>query len=121
MKTKTKATLLWIFGMTVCTLPAVLATLEHFPIWIAEGGETVISGLSVIFLLLCALPFKRQIAAYLQSPSAWVVWLCIFVISSLIGKIICDIAAISFVAFISNFVGAFIFKWRDKYVKKEDK
>ena len=120
MKVKTKAALLWFFGMAVCTVPAVLATLEHFPIWVAEGGETIVSGLSVIMLVLCALPFKRQIAAYLQSPSAWVVWLCIFIFSSLLGKIICDIASISFVAFVSNFLGAFIFKWRSKYVKKQE-
>ena len=121
MKARTKATLLWFFGMATCIVPAVLATLEHFPIWVAEGGETIISGLSVILLVVCALPFKKQIASYLQSPSAWVVWLCIFVFSSLLGKIICDIASISFVAFVSNFLGALIFKWREKYTKAEQK
>ncbi len=114
MRARTKAIILNILGMLLCVVPAVLATLEHFPIWISEG-ETVVSGLTAVLLIICALPFKRQITEYLRSPSAWVIWLCIFIFSALLGKIVDDIAAIALVAFPTNLLGAAVFKLRDKY------
>lgn len=119
MSPRTKATICNILGMLFCVVPATVATLEHFPIWISRGGEVFLSGFSLVLLLLCALPFKRQITEYLRSPSAWFVWLCIFAFSVMFSRIINDIAAISLVAFVTNFIGAFLFKLRDEYKKKE--
>ena len=120
MKAKTKALLCNVLGMALCVVPPVIATLEHFPIWIARGGETIISGLTVTILILCAIPFKRQICEYLRSPSAWFLWLCIFIFSSLFSRIITDVAAISLIAFPANFAGALLFRLRDKYKSIEN-
>lgn len=115
MQTRTKALLCNISAMILCIVPPVIATLEHFPIWLASGGEVMFSGLGIVLLVLCALPFKRQTTQYLRSPAAWVMWLCIFVFATLFSNIIKDIAAISLVAFVSNLAGAILFKMRDKY------
>ena len=107
-------------GMIFCILPPTLATLEHFPIWAAEGGETMVSALTVILLLICAIPLKRHIANFFKSPSAWVIWLLIYVIFSLLGKISDDISAIALVSFPFNFLGALFFKLSEKYKARRD-
>ena len=115
MQTKTKAIIYNVLGLAFCVVPPAIATLEHFPIWAAKGGEAILSGLTVILLVLCALPFKRQISEYLKSPSAWMMWLCILVFSLLFSRIADDVSRIALVAFPSNLLGAFLFKKRDKY------
>ena len=115
MQARTKAVIYNALGLLFCIVPPTVATLEHFPIWAAKGGEAMISGLTVILLVLCVLPFKRQISEYLKSPSAWMMWLCIFVFASLFSRIADDIAAISLIAFPSNLVGALFFKRRYKF------
>ena len=114
MTTRVKAIIYNILGMAFCVIPATVATLEHFPVWAAEGGEAMVSGITLILLVLCALPFKRQISEYLKSPSAWMLWLCIFIFASLFSRIADDVAAISLVAFPTNIIGAMLFKRRDK-------
>ena len=104
--------------MLFCIIPPVFATLEHFPIWASEGGEVMVSALTVILLLICAIPLKRHIAKFFKSPSAWVIWLLIYVIFSLLGKISDDIVAIALVAFPFNFLGALFFMLSKRYKTK---
>ena len=110
----------YILGLMFCVIPPVLATLEHFPIWVARGGEAIVSGLTVILLFISILPLKRYIFAYLKSPSAWVLWLCVYLASSLLSSIIDDVASIALIAFPSNLIGYFFFRISKKY-KKSDK
>lgn len=120
MRTNKKSFILHTMGMIFCILPPTLATLEYFPIWVSEGGETMVSALTVILLLLCAIPLKRHIAKFFKSPSAWVIWLLIYVLFSLLGKISDDISAIALVAFPFNFLGALLFKLSERYKSERD-
>jgi hypothetical protein len=104
-------------GLLFCILPPALATLEYFPIWSAKGGEAMVSGLTLILLFICALPLKRYISAYLKSPSAWVIWLSVYILLSLLSAVIDDVISISLVAFPSNLIGSLFFR----IAKKEKK
>ena len=121
MKSRTKAVIFNLLGLIFCVVPPVVATLEHFPIWISEGGEVFFSGITVILLFICAIPFKRQISRIFHSPSAWFLWLCIFVLSTLLSRIADDISAIALVAFISNTIGAVFFKLGKKQEERNRK
>jgi energy-converting hydrogenase Eha subunit A len=105
--------------MLSCVLPPAVCTLQYFPIWAAQGGEVIVSGISVVMLLLCCVPFHKQIRAYFKSPAAWTMWLAVFVICALFENIIHSVVTIAFVGFVGNAIGALLFKWRDRY--KEEK
>lgn len=114
MKTMTasgkKRIICHILGLLFCIVPPTVATLQYFPIWSARGGEAMVSGLTLVLLFICALPLKRHISAYMKSPSAWVLWLCIYLVLSLLSTVIEDVISISLVAFPSNFIGSLFFK-----------
>jgi len=118
MKANKKSLIFHLLGMLFCILPPVFATLEHFPIWASKGGEVMVSALTVILLLICAIPLKRHIAKFFKSPSAWVIWLFIYIAFSLLGKISDDITAIALVAFPFNLLGAVLFKLSERYKEK---
>ncbi len=105
-----KKVIFYTLGLLFCIIPPAIATLEYFPIWSARGGEAMFSGITLVLLFICALPLKRHISAYLKSPSAWVLWLAIYLILSLLSTIIEDVISISLVAFPSNFIGSLFFK-----------
>ena len=77
----------------------------------------MVSGVTLILLFICALPLKRYISAFLKSPSAWVLWLSVYVILSLLSTVIDDVISISLVAFPSNLIGSLFFK----IAKKDNK
>ncbi len=99
-----------VLGLFLSTVPAAVAVLEHFPIWIGAGIRPALSAMSVIMLALAAVPLKRVIARYLESPSAWMLWLVIWAITSLLAGIIESIASIALVAFVGNALGAVCFR-----------
>lgn len=116
---RTKYAILNIVGTLLCVLPPIIATLQCFPVWVRQGSDVAISGFSVILILLCCIPFHRQIRTYLKSPAMWLIWLLIFAAFAAVENIIHSVVTISFVGFLGNVVGAILFKWRDRY--KEEK
>ena len=119
MQSRAKAVIFNVLGLLLCVVPPVIATLEHFPVWISKGGEVFFSGITVILLLVCAIPFKRQLTEFFRSPSAWFLWLCIFIISTLLIRIADDISAIALVSFVSNAIGAVFFKLGKKHKERQ--
>lgn len=102
-------------GVVISILPPVLAVFSFFPIWCAEGGEYVVSGFTALVLLLCALPLFRLIKKLLASPSVWVMWLIAFIVFFALSKIADEMVVISFVGFVSNVLGAILFRLAKKY------
>lgn len=109
-----------ILGMIFCIVPVTLATLEHFPVWVGGGTETTVSAFSLILLCLCAIPLRKYITEYFKSPSAWVMWLTIFVLLTLFRNITDSLIEISFIAFPTNFIGAVMFRIAKKAKKKSE-
>lgn len=97
-------------GLIFSVLPPALATLAYFPVWIERGGAAVLSGFTLILLILAAVPLISFIKKIFASPAAYLMWLIIFVIFFMLSKIANEMTVISFVGFLGNAVGALMFK-----------
>ena len=106
-------------GLILSTLPPLFATLSYFPIWRTRGAGALISGLSLLLILLCAVPSVRAIKTALRSPSAPIVWFVVFVIFFALSKIADEVTVIAFVGFISNLIGAIFFSLARKRAGEE--
>ena len=96
-------------GLLLCILPPVLATLEHFPLWLSDG-RTAVSAVAVLLLLLAAVPLVRLVRTHLRSPSAWMLWLVLWVILALFRPILAAVETIALVSFPTSLLGALCFR-----------
>lgn len=104
-------------GGILCALAILLdvgaplaTTCMYFPVWVTRSAEATISGIVVVLGLLSVIPLYRVIKERLRSPSAWLLWLLIFLIFSALAEIVAEVRVISFVGFVSNAVGAVLYK-----------
>ena len=116
-----KIILIKSIALIICIAPALIATLSYFPIWVNKGGACVISGLALCLITISLIPFYKQIGGMLKSPSAYVIWLILFVIFFLLSRIADEMTVISFVGFVSNLIGAALFKIVAKMEGKDKK
>ncbi len=105
-----KRLLLTLLAIAVSVLPPAIATLLYFPVWAAEGGELVISGMTALVLVVAAMPIYNIIKKRLRSPAIWSVWLTAFIAFMLLSRIADEMTVISFAGFLSNLAGSVIFK-----------
>ncbi len=115
MNRKTKSIILFIFGLAVSIIPASAATLSYFPLWKERGNGALLSGFTLLLLLISSVPLWKFLKRILKSPSAWMLWLLIFIIFYFLSKISNEVTIISFVGFISNICGCLLFKLSKKY------
>lgn len=111
--------LLWLVGMMLSVGAPLMATLSFFPVWVAQGGEFVVSGFAVLIGIICALPLYRWIKSGLASPSGVTVWLVLFLLFFALSRVADEITVIAFVGFIGNILGGIAFKIGKKL--KEEK
>ena len=107
----TRAWLLKLLGLVFSILPPVLATAEHFPIWIKEGGGTALSGTVFFCLLLSTIPFFKILRRRLRSPSVPFLFGFLWLFLSLFRRIIDGVIAVTFFGMLGNLVGAFLFRF----------
>ena len=112
------ARLLYILGLLFSTLPAALATLSYFPIWVERGAPTLLSGISLIFLLLSFVPLFKAIKKLFESPSAPLMWFIAFLIFFAFSRIAQDLTVICLVGFVGNLVGSTLFGISNSMTKK---
>ena len=105
-------------GLVISTVPVGASILLYFPVWAERGSGEVLSGFSLLLLLMAAVPALKLGKRLLTSPSAPIMWLAAFVIFFMLSKIADDMTVICFVGFLSNLVGAFFFKLSDRYKDK---
>lgn len=110
MYSSKKCFVLKLLGLLISVIPPFIATISYFPIWRERGAETVLSGLSLLLLLISAIPLFKAIKNALRSPSAPLVWFFVFITFFALSKIAEDVTVIAFTGFISNLVGAFLFR-----------
>ena len=105
-----------ILGMALCILPPTVATLEFFPLWLTRE-DCRLSALSVMLLLIAAIPLFRVVRARLRSPSAWMVWLTIWVLLALLEPIVASIKTIALISFPTGILGAICLRLSEKKEK----
>ena len=109
MTTRTKCRLLRLLGLSLSVLPPAILTLSYFPLWQRLGAPYIISGGTLLLLILSALPMIRRIKEILRSPSAYVIWLIIFLLFFTLSRIANEMCVISLSGFIGNLVGSLLF------------
>lgn len=105
-----KQSLLFCIGLAICTVPVFTAIILYFPIWKEKGGAAALSGFALLLILMALVPLFSTVKAWLRSPAAHTMWFIAFIIFLLLSKIADEMTVISFVGFISNFIGAFFLK-----------
>lgn len=118
-KTSVKSTLLFLLGIVLCVVPVLSAIASYFPVWCRAGDGSAVSGGVLILLVLAAVPVFKLVKRYLASPSAYVLWLVLFLIFFMLSRIADEMTVISFVGFIGNLLGAVAFKLARRYGKEK--
>lgn len=98
-----------LLGVAIDVLVPLIVTLTQFPVWIDRSDEATMSGLAIIILAICCVPFWRHIKAWLKSPSNWGMWIIIFVFALLIRNIIDELWIVALWGSIANCVGAVVY------------
>lgn len=105
-------------AIALCVIPVSSAILCYFPVWVAEGGEGIIPGVTVLLLTLAALPLWRLIRRALASLASYTLWLIAFLVFLCLSRIADEMTVISFVGFVGNALGAIVFRIADRLKDK---
>ena len=82
----------------VAVLPPAVVTLCHFPLFVAKSSDATFSGITLLMLLICMIPFWRKIGEmkkFLFSASTPVLWLICFGIFYFLAEIASTVVYIS--------------------------
>lgn len=108
MQSSTKATILKLAGLILSIVPPAACALFYFPLWLGERASAL-SVMSIMVLSLCSIPFWRVIKQAFRSPSAWMLWLVIFLFTSLFESICAGLRVVALVGCLAGAVGALLF------------
>lgn len=97
-------------GVLVSTLPVAICILLYFPVWKERGIASTLSGFTLLLLVLAALPLMNLAKKALKSPSAPLMWFIVFVAFLALSSIADEMTVVAFVGFVSNLVGAILFR-----------
>lgn len=121
MKNKTKGQIVRWTATIVCVGAPLATTLSQFPIWIAKSSKATMSGVFLVLVFLCCIPFYRQIRDYFKSPAAWVLWTVFTLLCIALRNIIDQLLIVGAVGAVSNVIGAWLYKLGDWLMAKPDK
>ena len=110
MKRGLRSAVIWLLGMLLSVLPPAISTLLYFPLWQYKGAAYIISGGVVLLLSVSAIPLIRALRDWLRSPSAYVIWLLVFLMFFSLSLVAEQMCVISFAGFIGNLLGAICFR-----------
>ena len=110
MRTDIKTLALRISGVLISSLFPIIATVSYFPVWKERGSAAALSGLTLTLLVIGAVPIFKYLRRALRSPSLYLIWLLIFILFVSLREIADEMVVISFVGFVSNAIGAILFK-----------
>ena len=97
-------------SLLLATVPVIAATLSYFSLWRKEGPLTMLSGFTLLLLLLSLSPLIKLVKRYFKSPTATAMWFFVFLIFFALSKIADEMVVISFVGYLGNLAGAFLWK-----------
>lgn len=109
-KSRAVKLILQALAVALCVIPVTVSILCYFPVWRAEGGEVLLSGVTMLLLAIASLPIYKLLAHKLRSPAAYTVWLIAFLIFLALSKIADEMVVISFTGFVGNALGAIVYR-----------
>ena len=99
-----------ISAVLLSVIPPIWATLSYFPIWRGRGTIAMLSGFTVILLLISIVPLLRLIRRFFKSPTATTMWFILFLIFFALSKIADEMVVISLFGYLGNLSASFL--WR---------
>lgn len=91
----------------------LVATFTQFPVWVERSAEATVSGLFLVFAILCSIPIFKSFKSLLKSPSAPLMWGIVLAVLVSLRNIVDEMIVISFVGLIANGVGWGLYKVGD--------
>ena len=113
-KNKGLKALLRAVAAIISVLAPALAVLFYFPLWQSGAPEKLLSGGVLLLLIICAVPLFKILSRIIKTPAAHTLWLIIFIAFYLLSSIAEQMTVISFTGFLSNAIGALIFKLSER-------
>lgn len=105
-----------VFGWLMCIGVPLTVTCSYFPVWIARSSEMTVAGGTVVLLLLCVIPFFKQIKQWFsKSPASWIVWTIIAGMCIVVRTIIDQLVIVACFGAVSNILGGLIFYVGKRY------
>lgn len=120
MTNKTKGIILQAASLAVSVGVPFVATIIQFPLFINKSAAATVSGLSVLILLVCIIPFAKHIKIAMRSASIPFVWSFIAVGLFAIHSIVEEMIIVAVLGAISNWIGMVIYRAGEKYIKQKD-
>ena len=120
MSSKAKGKILCFLAIILDVGAPLIATLMYFPLWVDRSAEATVSGMFVFLGLISAIPLFRIIKEQLRSPSAWLIWMLVFILFAALEAIVFEVKIIALVGFVANIIGAIIYKLGKKIGARED-
>lgn len=121
MKNATKGTIIKASALVLDVAAPLAATCSQFPFWVEKSSAATVSGLFIVFAILSAIPFIKQIKDYFKSPSAWSLWLVLAAVTLAVRHVIEQMTLIALVGAAANLAGAALHKWGEQVAEKPDK
>lgn len=115
-----KARIYDIVGLCLCIIPASIVTASYFPLWKETvPGITIAGGGIAIIAIIIMLVVSKFVKQRFSSPSPFIIAWIVYLISSLVSRIITGFTTIMFWFAIGTSLGAVCFYIADHARKKE--
>ena len=113
---------LFVLGLLSCIVPPLLATLEHFPIWIKESGtQVIVPATAVMLLIVSAYPLFKYLRKKIKTPAVWMVWVLLWFVLHSLRPVIDGMISVAGIGAVSNVIGALLmFTARKFFSKKQE-
>ena len=109
-KTRKTKLILRILALVLSTVPVAACVLMYFPLWKEKGSGALLSGFTLLLLLISAVPLFSYVRETLKTPAAHTMWFITFLLFFSLSRIADEMCVISLVGFISNLIASFLFK-----------
>lgn len=121
MSNKTKGRILQAASLALSVGVPFVATIIQFPLFVNRSAAATVSGLSVLLLLVCVVPFAKHIKIAMRSASIPFVWTFIAVGLFAINSIVEEMIVVAMLGAIANWIGMFIYRAGERLInEKED-
>lgn len=124
MSDKLKYELLDFAARLCAVLPPLISTLCYFPVWIEQSPGATFSGMTLVIVFVCMIPFWRKIVGFAKnftSTAMPVFWLVIFAIFMVLKEIVDKFIFISLFGLAGSLLSMGVCIFRNKFAPKKEK
>ena len=117
---RTKGKITKAAALTLDVGAPLIATLTQFPVWVERSAGSTVSGIFLVFALICSVPAFKSIKNLLKTPSAYLLWGILLCLLFALRSIVDEMIIICAVGFAANVAGAALYKVGEGMDTKEE-